>query len=97
MTTPQIPNFETIAQITLGWSISMSHAGNLRRAAKHLHLMTQNLAITPIPSEVDIEAMRTLFCGLCVKIGKTNCEYAGGPTTIDRCPLLLASSPSDAS
>ena len=60
MPAPPMPNFETIAQITLGWSISMSHPSNLRLAAKHLNLMAQDLAITAKPNIVDIEALRTL-------------------------------------
>jgi hypothetical protein len=88
MAAPLMPNFETIAQITLGWSISMSHPSNLRLAAKHLNLMAQDLAITAKPNIVDIEALRTLLCGLCVKICESNCEYAGNSTASDRCPLL---------
>lgn len=75
---------QTMGQVALGWSLSLSHPPEQRDAARRLHLMTQDLLACARRAEIDLLAAWTLYRPLCRKFEKHGCVCA----TPGACPRI---------
>ncbi len=83
----QHDTLQLVSRISLGWSLSLSHAASIRSAARNLHEMAQNLAITASPGQKDFWMLHQLFCALCEQTHSHECRCAKSLRWPDDCPI----------